>query len=155
MSEHRLSEIVIERPRGGRRISLKKVTGNKKFLHKLTQEASEDGLLQPYVLKPRRKTKYLTDHLNPIRRLLKSKVGQPWNQVHSELSRRLDANTMTGRHVLDHVRDYVIEHVEFVDGILYAKDGWRHRPLRAGYYAQFYVHPETGLLCLVSNHFVP
>ncbi|MEH2041938.1 hypothetical protein [Nostoc sp.] len=27
MSEHRLSEIVIERPRGGRRISLKKMTG--------------------------------------------------------------------------------------------------------------------------------
>jgi hypothetical protein len=53
MSEHRLSEIVIERPRGGRRISLKKVTGNKKFLHQLTQEASEDGLLQPHLLKPR------------------------------------------------------------------------------------------------------
>jgi hypothetical protein len=150
MSEHRLSEIVIERPRGGRRISLKKVTGNKKFLHKLTQEASEDGLLQPYLLKPRQKTKYLSDHLNPIRRLLKSKVGQPWNQVHSELSRRLDANTMTGRHVLDHVRNYVTEHVEFVDGVLYAKDGWRHRPLRAGYYGQFYVHPETGLLCLMT-----
>ena len=39
MSEHRLSEIVIERPRGGRRISLKKVTGFKKQLSGLKQNS--------------------------------------------------------------------------------------------------------------------
>ena len=42
MSEHRLSEIVIERPRGGWRISLKKVTGFKKQLYKITQDAISD-----------------------------------------------------------------------------------------------------------------
>jgi hypothetical protein len=153
MSEHRLSEIVIERPRGGRRISLKKTTGSKKFLHRLTQEAIEDGLLTPYLLKPRNKTKRLSDHLNPLRRLLRSKVGLPWSQVHSELSQRLDASTMAGRHVLDHVRDYVTENVDMVEGVPYSREGgWRHgKLLGTGYHEEFYVHPDTGMLCLAAK----
>ncbi len=66
MSEHRLGEIVIERPRSGIRLSCRKVTGFKKRLNKLTQEASEDGLLRPYLIKPTYKTKYLSDHLGPL-----------------------------------------------------------------------------------------
>jgi hypothetical protein len=153
MSEHRLSAIVIERPRGGNRISAKKITGAKKFLTALTHEATVDGLLSPYLLKPYRKTKYLSDHLGPLRRLLRSKVGQQWNQVHSELSQRLDANTMAGRHVLDHVRDYVTEHVEMIDGVPHSRDGgWRRgRFLGTGYHEEFYVHPDTGMLCLAAR----
>jgi hypothetical protein len=151
MSEHRLSAIVIERPRGGNRISAKKITGAKKFLTALTQEASVDGFLNHYLLKPYRKTKYLSDHLGPLRRLLRSKVGQPWNQVHSELNRRLDANTMAGRHVLDHVRGYVTEPVELIDGVPYSRGGWRHgKIVGTGYHEEFYVHPETGILCAAN-----
>jgi hypothetical protein len=153
MSEHRLSAIVIERPRGGNRISAKKITGAKKFLTALTQEASVYGFLNPYLLKPYRKTKYLSDHLGPLRRLLRSKVGQPWNQVHSELSQRLDANTMAGRHVLDHVNDYVTQNVDLIDGVPHSRDGgWRRgRVLGAGYHEDFYVHPDTGILCLAAK----
>jgi hypothetical protein len=154
MSEHRLSEIVIERPRGGCRIPARKITGAKKFLTALTHEATVDGLLNPYLLKPHRKTKYLSDHLGPLRRLLRSKVGQPWDQVHSELNQRLDASTMAGRHVLDHVRDYVTENVELIDGVLYSRDSCRRyrRTLGIGYHDEFYVHPETGILCVVPKH---
>ncbi len=153
MSEHRLSEIVIERPRGGCRIPARKITGAKKFLTALTHEAEVDGFLNPYLLKPYRKTKYLSDHLGPLRRLLRSKVGQPWDQVHSELSQRLDANTMAGRHVLDHVRDYVTEHIEMIDGVPHSREGgWRYsRILGTGYHEEFYVHPETGILCLAAK----
>ena len=56
MSEHRLSKIVIERPRGGMRISLKKLKGFKKQLYKLTEDTSQDGLLSPYLIKPRNKS---------------------------------------------------------------------------------------------------
>ncbi|GAB1538106.1 hypothetical protein NUACC21_07640 [Scytonema sp. NUACC21] len=119
MSEHRLSEIVIERPRGGMKISLKKVTGFKKQLHKITEDAIQDGLLNPYLIKPRNKSKYLSDHLGPLRRFLRSKVGQPWNEVYSQLCQRLDSNTMAGKHVIDHVWDYVERHVEIIDGGFY------------------------------------
>jgi hypothetical protein len=152
MSEHRLSEIVIERPRGGMRISLKKLKGFKKQLHKLTEEASQDGLLRPYLIKPRNKSKYLSDHLGPLRRYLRSQVGQPWNNVYSQLCQRLDHNTMAGQHVLSHVWNYVERHVELIDGIPHSKPDWgfQHR-LDAHYRDQFYVHPETGLLCAAEK----
>jgi hypothetical protein len=112
MSEHRLSEIVIERPRGGMRISLKKLKGFKKQLYKLTEDTSQDGLLSPYLIKPRNKSKYLSDHLGPLRRFLRSHVGPPWNDAYSKLCQQLDSNTMAGQHVLSHVWDYVERHVE-------------------------------------------
>ncbi|YAF95608.1 MAG: hypothetical protein AB3A66_24190 [Nodularia sp. CChRGM 3473] len=152
MSEHRLSEIVIERPRGGMKISLKKLTGFKKQLHKLTEEASQDGLLNPYLIKATKKSKYLSDHLGPLRQFLRSQVGQPWNQVYSQLCQRLDTSTMAGQHVLDHVWDYVERHVEIRDGKLCSKPyrGYRSR-LDGNYRDRFYIHPETGILCVVEK----
>ncbi|MDZ8187764.1 MAG: hypothetical protein RMX96_23305 [Nostoc sp. ChiSLP02] len=167
MSEHRLSEIVIERPRRGSRISLKKLSGFKKQLDKLTKEASEDGLFNSYLIKPRNKSKYLSDHLGPLRRFLRSKVGQPWNDVYSELSQRLDTKTMAGQHVIGHLWDYVELHVEIIDGSVYSKPYQGYRNLLArGYgdafsarrYAnggrsqRFYIHPETGILCAVEKN---
>lgn len=152
MSEHRLSEIVIERPRGGMRISLKKLGGSKKQLNKLTQEATEDGLLSPYLIKPRHKSKYLSDHLGPLRRFLRSKVGQPWNDTYSELCQRLDSGTMAGQHVLDHVWDYVERHVELIDGVPYSKPHRRfYSRLDVCHTDKFYVHPETGILCAAER----
>ncbi|MDZ8078824.1 MAG: hypothetical protein RMX35_06945 [Nostoc sp. DcaGUA01] len=152
MSEHRLSEIVIERPRGGRRISLKKLSGFKKQLDKLTKEASDDGLLNPYLIKPRNKSKHLSDHLGPLRRFLRSKVGQPWNDVYSELCQRLDSKTMAGQHVIGHLWDYLERHVEIIDGNVYRKSyqGYRYQ-LDRGYGDRFYIHPQTGILCAIEK----
>jgi hypothetical protein len=152
MSEHRLQEIVIERPRTGRRLKVKQITGFRKKLNRITQSAHQGDLLRPYLIKPIR-TKHLSDHLGPLRRLLRSKVGQPWDSVHSELCQRLDANTMAGRHVLDHVWDYVILHVEMRDGVAYYRgcQAFRCRwgePITSGYYPRFYVHPHSGCLVL-------
>lgn len=152
MSEHRLSEITIERPRGGMRRSLRKVKGARKQLDRLTQIATEDGLLSPYLIKPRGKSKWLSDHLGPLRRYLRSHLNQPWNDVYSKLCRQLKTNTMAGQHVLDHVWDYVELHVELIDGVPHRKAqcGYWDR-LDACYRDQFYVHPETGLLCAVEK----
>ena len=152
MSEHRLSEITIERPRSGMRCSLRKMKGVKKQLDKLTKEATEDGLLSPYLIKPREKSKWFSDHLGPLRRFLRSHIGQPWDTVYSKLCRRLDRRTMVGQHVLSHVWDYVERHVELIDGIPHRKPygGCLHF-LRPVYRDQFYVHPETGLLCAVEK----
>jgi hypothetical protein len=153
MSEHRLSEIVIERPRRGMRISLRKRKGFRKQLNQLTEDATQDGLLSPYLIKPWNKSKYLTDHLGPLRRFLRSHVGHPWDDVYSLLCQQLDTSTMTGQHVIGHVWDYVERHVELIDGIPYRKldsflySGDRRR-LDEHYRDQFYVHPETGILCV-------
>ncbi|HLO86393.1 MAG TPA: hypothetical protein VK203_15545 [Nostocaceae cyanobacterium] len=148
MSEHRLNEIVIERPRGGMRIPSTSLKGFKKTLHKLTVEASEDGLLSPYMIKVRNRSKYLSDHLGPLRRFLMSKVGEPWNEVYSELCQRLDTSTMTGQHVLSHLQSFVEQDVEIIDGLPYRKPHQMYRSPLIGYRDNFYVHPETGILCL-------
>lgn len=153
MSEHRLGEIVIERPRHGMRISAKKLTGYKKTLCKLTQVATEEGLLSPYLIKIRRRTKGLSDHLSPLRRYLRSQVGRSWDDVYSELCLRLDTSTMTGQHVFQHVWDYVERHVEIVDGIVYRKPcqhpQWDR--LDRNYGDRFYIHPDTGILSVVKK----
>lgn len=90
MSEHRLGQIVIERPRSGRRISQKKVTGYKKALYKITQDAIADGLFGSYIIKNRWRTKYFSDNLSPLRRWLRSQIGKPWDSVYSELCQKIE-----------------------------------------------------------------
>ena len=119
----------------------------------LTREAEDDGFLSPYRIKVRDKTKYLSDHLGPLRRLLRSQLGQPWDQVYSKIRREVKGNTMAGQHVLEHVSAYVCTAVEMVDGQPYAKGGvpWHWGNARLGRWRnEFYVHPETGLLCLAD-----
>jgi hypothetical protein len=155
MSEHRLGEIVIERPRGGMRISLTKLTGYKQALQKITDEASEDGLLCPYLIKPRQivsKTKYFSDNLGPLRRWLHSKVGQPWDSIYNELCQRIETRTLSGQHILFHVWGFVERNVLLIDGVPYRKGNQKYGQGQLGYWRdEFYLHPDTGILCLAQK----
>ncbi len=151
MSEHRLGQIVIERPRSGRRISQKKVTGYKKALDKITQDAIEDGLFGSYLIKNRWRTKYFSDNLSPLRRWLRSQIGKPWDSVYSELCQKIETKTLVGQHLLSHLWQLVEREVIFVDGLPYSlRHRYRINPL--GYWHQgLYVHPETGILCVAKK----
>ena len=148
MSEHRLDRIVIERPRGGLRSSLKKVKGNKKILNRLTEAACTDGLLSPYLLKLRNKSKYFSDCLGPLSRWLRSKVGQDWDDIYHELCQILDITTLSGKHILSHVWGYVERDAVLVDGIVYDRQYRRQLGSRK---EELYVHPETRILCLANK----
>ena len=149
MSEHRLGEIVIERPRSGWRISLRKCSGYRKNLQKITADATEDGLLNHYIIKPRNKTKYFSDHIRPLYRWLRSKVGQPWNTVYSDLCYKLDPRGLSGQHILSHVWDFVELHVVLIDGVPYERTN--ERSLSNYWRETLYVNPETGILCLAEK----
>ncbi|HEY9601341.1 MAG TPA: hypothetical protein V6C85_07005 [Allocoleopsis sp.] len=155
MSEHRLGEIAIERPRGGMRISLRKLTGYKKALQKITDEASVDGLLCSYLIKPGQivsKTKYFSDNLGPLRRWLRSKVGQPWNSIYNELCQSIETRTVSGQHILFHVWGFVERNVVLIDGVPYRKGNKRYGQSPLGYWRdEFYIHPDTGILCLAKK----
>ncbi|MEA5574236.1 hypothetical protein [Calothrix sp. UHCC 0171] len=148
MSEHRLGKIVIERPRVGWRISQKKVTGYKKTLHKITQESIEDeGLFRPYIIKNRWRTKSFSDNLSPLRRWLRSQVNQPWDIIYSELCRKIETKTLAGQHLLFHLLAMVERDVIIIDNVPFSR---RNRQI--GYWGdELYIHPETGLLCLVKK----
>ncbi|WP_204103035.1 MULTISPECIES: hypothetical protein [Spirulina sp. CCY15215] len=157
MSEHRLDRIVIERPRGGLRVSCKKVKGYKKSLDRITREASEEGLLKSFVIKKKYwKSRYFSDNLAPLYRWLRSYTGQPWKIVYSELCYQLDTSTLSGQHILSHVWDFVERDVIIIDSIPYRKNarhGKRSR-LDEGYWGRkgkLYVHPEIGILCIAKK----
>lgn len=76
---------------------------------------------------------------NPLRRYLASKVGQPWNEVFSDICANNDLRNYVQGEVREHLRWMIHENVEVVDGKPRATDGyviWR----------DFWVHPETGNL---------
>ncbi|BDA67989.1 hypothetical protein RIVM261_025040 [Rivularia sp. IAM M-261] len=151
MSEHRLGQIVIERPRNGRRISQKKVTGYKKFLNQITLEASEDGLFSHYLIKNKWRTKYFSDNLSPLERWLKSKVGQPWDSTYSELCQKVETKTLAGQHLISHLWQMVERHVIFIDGLPYSRQNLYHAYPLGKWKDALYVHPETGILCLAKK----
>lgn len=139
MSEHRLDKIIVERPRKGK---IKTPKSAKKYQQTYDDEFSSN---EP---KCRFKTKYKSDdNLTPLKRFLFSRVGQPWNDVYSELCRRFDKRTLTGYHLFEHLESLVVRHVEFIEGIPLEKcrSGYPNSRF-LGNYGWFYVHPETGIL---------
>jgi hypothetical protein len=95
-------------------------------------------------------TKYLNEHLGPLRRYLDKQVGRPWDKVFSEICTHIDRSNAVQDHVRDHVEDYVITHVILIDGVpCYGKGGYGYgRPLHHPQfgYRPWYVCPRTGLL---------
>lgn len=64
-----------------------------------------------------RKQKFeFRDHLTPLLRMLKSKVGQSWNKVYSEIRQFCNMNSVQGIHVMEHVRGYVTQNAYLKDG---------------------------------------
>lgn len=150
MSEHRLGEIVIERSRSGMRISSKKLNGYRKNLEKITREATEEGLLSPYFIKTRRRTKHFSDNLSPLRRWLRSKVGQPWDSVYREICQKIETRTLCGQHLLVHLEEMVEYRVRLIEGMPYSLKRGQH-PLVSCGRDRFYIHPETRTLCRVPK----
>jgi hypothetical protein len=94
------------------------------------------------------RTKYLNEHLGPLRRYLDKQVGRPWDKVFSEICAHIDRNSAVQDHVRDHVEDYVTVHVLLIDGVpCNGEGGWHYgQPLHQLRYRPWYVCPRTGLL---------
>lgn len=92
-------------------------------------------------------SKHLNENLAPLYRFLRSRLGRPWDEVHSEISATLRVTSAVQKHVLDHLRDMV--HTNMVrDGERLIEHGdWGVREFDR-YYRRgvFYVCPDTGTL---------
>ncbi len=141
-----MSKVVIERPRYNHKDPSKK-TGQR--IHRYDPDDEYEDLLQREPASRGRGTKYFSDFLNPLERFLRSNVGRPWDKVYSELCAHLDRRKTTGRHVFEHLEDFV-ETKCFVgeDGGIYVHQryGGVRRIGEYRWRASFYVDPRTGLL---------
>lgn len=137
-------EIIIERPRYGRRSS-------GKGRYAIKRRTNPEVLPTKEPMWYRGKTKSLNENLAPLRRFLERRVGRPWDSVWSELREFLSPKSAVQKHVFDHVLQYVEKNPVFKEGIPYHPDA--RGPNRDNFFPLstyrcrgFYVCPDTGLL---------
>lgn len=111
----------------------------------------EDSPKQEGLRRRHRSRKWLNENLRPLERFLASQVGRPWDKVYSEICAGIDRRNTVQQHIHQHLEDFVAINVIEIDGEWRANKGWRGlEPLSSSWAAQYYVHPEHGLLLV--NH---
>ena len=131
-----MAKVVVEQPRyGSRDRSLKTAQKIRPV------EVHEDFDSGPVRAPARRWGKSFGEHLTPLWRFLRKNLGRPWDKVYSEIRSQLDGRSVTGQHVLDHLRWEVETEAFLVEGKV-MRNGWRGPTPVYG----FYVHPKTGIL---------
>ena len=141
-----MDKVIVERPRFGSRSR-----SRKKGYRKYCQKVGIEGLprREPLLGRWHGRQRSLNEHLGPMRRFLRSRVGRPWNRVHQELCEHVSFNNAVQMHVLTHVFDYVHRLVEIRGRDIVRCDNWfRGIVLRSG---EMYVCPRTGILKVVRK----
>jgi hypothetical protein len=132
-------KVIVERPRWGhRRAESVKL---KKGRH---QDIKHIGLKR-HAAQEARFTKSLNENLAPLIRFLRSKRGQKWNDVFSEICVQLDTGSTVKMHVREHLNHFVAHPISIgrhgewmVEGKVLGADPWFRR--------QFFVDPYDGIL---------
>ncbi len=143
-----MAKVVTERPRRGHGLPSKKTAGPR--IRRVDPEKDCD---EPTRLPMARRRQYgyeakeFSDLINPLKRFLRSCVGQPWAKVHSELAQKLDRRSVAGAHIWGHVMGLIETDCHIgPDRLAYSNRPQEVRwnvPVRG-----LYVHPKTGLVRL-------
>jgi len=105
---------------------------------------------------PRRRysSKQMTDRLGPLWRTLRSRVGDKWNNVYSDICKDTDNRNIRGYHLRNHIKDLVQTYTFYEDNeicVPYTEiinsDGDNKLYKFQPYDELLYVNPE-GILCL-------
>jgi hypothetical protein len=111
MSSKRISKTVIEPARtNSYKYSTKTSTRNER---RATNDALHDMLFDEELIEgevlPKRRPERIAqnDKLNPLKRWIRSHVGQKWDDIYSKMRKTFDFRTIPGLHVVGHLLDYV------------------------------------------------
>lgn len=142
-----MAKVVTERPRRGHGNPSRK-WGRR--LGKHEYDAEDHGPARAPIARHHQygwNAKEFSDLLGPLRRYLRKQVGRPWGKVWSEISRTLDNRSLSGQHIIDHIRWEVEDHAWLsADGRVYHQS-WSGLVPVSG----LYVHPRTRLLCYAAE----
>jgi hypothetical protein len=137
-----MAKVIVERPRKTNR---RKPKGYRRKLQRYGDDGgpSHEGIKRCWL----GGTKWLNEHLGPLRRYLDKQVGRPWDKVYSEICAHISRNSAVQGHVRDHVDGYVAVHVLLIDGVPCNGTNWGYgKPLHEWRQRRWYVCPRTGLL---------
>lgn len=137
-----MSKVIVERPRWGGSVDRRS-----RGRVKMRDRGEPEGAAVREGMGRGRGTKQFNENLAPLRRYLQAQVGRRWDAVFAEICANLRLSSTVQRHVLQHLREMVVEHV-VMDGRTprSAMDG---QALWAGpraWRSIVYVCPRTGLL---------
>jgi len=147
-----IGRVIVERPRYGNPNGIAK-TAKTALRVPLTAADWDDVDLGPTwrAGSPNRiynhRAKELNDYLRPLESFLRRRLGRPWTKVDQEVRAAVDARSMRGRHVLQHLEQMVAVRTAVYDGKICDASA---PSMSGGYWREvwgFYVHPRTGLLC--------
>jgi hypothetical protein len=135
-----MHKVLCEHPRGGWRGKRRS-----RFRGRL-----EDAPRREPISRHRGGTKWLGEHLGPLRRWLLAQTGRPWDAVYSELRARIHPGNAVKLHIWQHAERYVARRVVLVDGrpCHAVGEGWSWAvgtPVHARG-CPVYVCPATGIL---------
>src|SRR5690242_7297824 len=133
-----MNNLLCERSRGGPRLKTKRVHGRRFEWESAPKRGPMPGKL--------RRTKWLSENLQPLRRFLLSKLGRPWDQVYGEIRADLKVTRAIDMHILFHLDHMVHTQVRIDDRVPHVMgyEGWRE--IRANRWDDLYVCPKTGQL---------
>ena len=133
-----MNKLLCERPRGGWRLKTRRDDQRPRDWESAPTRGRMAG--------KRRSSKFLSENLQPLRRFLLSKLGQPWDRVYAEIRANLKVRKAIDIHILQHLEHMVHTHVEIVDRVpmVMGHGGWRE--LRGTRYDDLYVCPRSGRL---------
>jgi hypothetical protein len=133
-------KVIVERPRwGAGHASSPKLKRTKDYALKhigLRRHACESA---PY-------TKMLNENLAPLVRFLRSRLGQPWDSVFSEICAHLDTGSTVKMHVRQHIEDFVLTRISIGrhgEWLFKGEVVGAHRRYR---WRKFFVDPDDGIL---------
>lgn len=132
-----MAKVIVERPRRAGY-----ATSPGRAVHNPDCMPSKQGMRAPHVR--HYGGKELNENLAPLKRFLMSRVGQPWNEVFSEISKNLRVTSTVQAHVRDHVTDFVSVNTSVRDGEIWVH-GYRPERLATSWRA-LYVDPTDGIL---------
>lgn len=144
-----LNKVVTERPRrGGGGPSQPK--GYRKNTD-LSEDAPKREKIRRKWIEDWNEGKEFSDVLGPLNRWLHSKIGCNWDDIYSEISTTLKKTSKTMLHIYTHIFQFVETKVRIIDGVAYHHN-WDFPIKSYGNYYNFYVHPETNVLCLAPKN---
>src|SRR5215469_6547353 len=78
------------------------------------------------IRRPHTNRKWFGEHLGPLRRWLRSRVGRPWNDIYGEACAVIKPDSVVRNHIKFHLLEFVHRHTYLHDGRIWCFTvGWR------------------------------
>lgn len=136
-----MNKVIVERSRRGGSYSK-----NGRKPKKLEDYPKKESMRKKW-----RDRKSLNENLKPLERYLRSKIGENWDKIYSDICRNLSPKNAVQQHVKDHVFDLVSKHVIIDENkkvLTIKKYGGNYRELNNN---DLYICPLTGNLKKYKN----